>query len=410
VESVGSPFNHKETVITASAGDDGYLNWGAEANGAANFPAVSPHVVAVGGTHLKANLTSGTYEAESVWNGDGAGGGGCSKVFSAPSWQQEVTDWEAIGCGKHRAVSDVSADADPIPGVAIYDSDGEGCEESGYSNPNPKWCPVGGTSLASPLIAATFALAGGAHGAYYPAKTLYENEAVQPDSLNDVQVGSNGECTSGYEEDGESRCSPSKASEQCAGKGICLARPGYDGPTGVGTPFGLKAFEPAPVTTKPKESAGGELWVEELEAETSRHRQQRLEEEEIAVRGSKTTTTGSTTGTPTGSPVAGPAVQITSFGITVKGLIALNKRHPKLSHLNFAFSSSVPLDVTVALSMHKRVRGHVIWQSVGRPLKGLAVVGRNSWNMRGGTLKRGSYRLTLSAPGVPTKAITFLIG
>ena len=48
-------FNHPGVVITASAGDNGYLNWDApEANerGFVNYPASSPHVIAVGGTRL----------------------------------------------------------------------------------------------------------------------------------------------------------------------------------------------------------------------------------------------------------------------------------------------------------------------------------------------------------------------
>jgi hypothetical protein len=57
------------------------------------------------------------------------------------------------------------------------------------------WCTIGGTSVASPLIASVFALAGGASKVEYPAKTLYENEVKSPGSLHDVTTGSNGECT-----------------------------------------------------------------------------------------------------------------------------------------------------------------------------------------------------------------------
>ena len=56
------------------------------------------------------------------------------------------------------------------------------------------WCTIGGTSLASPLIAAVFALAGGAHGVAYPAQTLYRRRAQRPAALHDVTSGSNGEC------------------------------------------------------------------------------------------------------------------------------------------------------------------------------------------------------------------------
>ena len=55
------PFNHAGTVITASAGDNGYLDWNSGL-GAVEFPAASPHVVAVGGTRLKLG-------AGSSWSG-----------------------------------------------------------------------------------------------------------------------------------------------------------------------------------------------------------------------------------------------------------------------------------------------------------------------------------------------------
>ncbi len=71
-----SPFNHKGIVITAAAGDEGYLDWGAEAaseRGYVGFPASSPHVVAVGGTRLSLGAGS-AWAGETVWTGDGATG------------------------------------------------------------------------------------------------------------------------------------------------------------------------------------------------------------------------------------------------------------------------------------------------------------------------------------------------
>lgn len=243
-----SPFNHPGIVITAAAGDDGYLNWDAPSyeRGYANFPASSPHVVAVGGTRL--SLTEGgAWAGEAVWNGDGAGGGGCSAVFAAPSWQQSVSDWPAVGCASKRAVADVAADADPYTGVAVYDSSPE-CEykyKEGKTKLVGHWCTLGGTSLATPLIASVFALAGGANGVEYPAKTLYENEVRSPGSLHDITLGSNGECTKPFTTTGLSGCTPiEEAATSCASKAICLAGTGYDGPSGVGTPDGIDAFGP----------------------------------------------------------------------------------------------------------------------------------------------------------------------
>ena len=169
-------------MITASAGDNGYLDWDSGA-GAVEFPAASPHVVAVGGTRLKLGPGS-IWEGETVWNGDGAGGGGCSTIFPAPSWQLSLPDWSSVGCSTARAVADVSADADPYTGVAVSDSTSPECETS-YTEGKTKhvlhWCTLGGTSLASPLIASVFALAGGAGGVSYPASTLYAKRGRDPE-------------------------------------------------------------------------------------------------------------------------------------------------------------------------------------------------------------------------------------
>ena len=89
-----------------------------------------------------------------------------------------------------------------------------------------------------------FALAGGADGVEYPAKTLYENEVKSPGSLHDVTTGSNGECTKPFTETGLSGCTTAEEAKSCASKAICVAGTGYDGPTGVGTPDGITAFKP----------------------------------------------------------------------------------------------------------------------------------------------------------------------
>ncbi len=251
-------FNHPGVVIAAAAGDNGYLNWLEKSRSPyADFPASSPHVVAVGGTRLKLG-PSGEWSGETVWNdggksgsvkdGHGAGGGGCSVQFEAQPWQRSLPDWPAVGCGNKRAVADVSADADPYTGVAVYDS-GPGREcESVHEGSIVHWCTYGGTSVASPLIASTFAVAGGAGGVEYPARTLYENAAKSPGSLHDVTEGSNGECVTPFDEEtGLASCTSSEEGKtSCASEAICLARTGYDGPTGVGTPDGASGFAPAP--------------------------------------------------------------------------------------------------------------------------------------------------------------------
>ncbi len=243
--SDSAAFDHPGVVITAAAGDYGYLNWGFSGEpapeeierGSVNYPASSPHVIAVGGTHLELSAPENTWESELVWNGYGATGSGCSSSFAAPPWQLQDADWPSVGCGSHRALTDVAADADPYTGVAVYDS-------TPVNGTAHYWRTIGGTSLSSPLIAATFALAGGAGGVEYPAKTLYENERASAASLHDVESGSDGECTKRVTAEGLSGCTVAEEGASCSGAAICVAGPGYDGPSGVGTPDGLGAFEP----------------------------------------------------------------------------------------------------------------------------------------------------------------------
>ncbi len=242
-------FNHPGIVLTAAAGDDGYLNWTLAGEpgyfAGAGYPASSPHVVAVGGTEL--TLTeSGARRSETVWNEDpdptggneGAGGSGCSAQFAAPPWQLEMIDWASVGCGTGaaatRAVADVAADADPYSGVLVYDSH---ASREGL-------LVIGGTSVASPIVASVFALAGGAHGVAYPAQTLYYRHGRGGSrALYDVTEGGTGKCDDHYTAGG---CSGSLASPLDCGAGalICNAASGYDGPTGVGAPQGIEAFQP----------------------------------------------------------------------------------------------------------------------------------------------------------------------
>jgi Subtilase family len=272
-------FVHPGTVITASSGDNGYLNWtaGAEHNIGADYPASSPHVVAVGGTKL--TLTAeGKRASETVWNdnpsgegaGQGAGGGGCSKQFAAPVWQSAVPDWSSVGCGTgaqaKRAVADVAADADPYTGVAVYDS------VPYYAEPGKPevlgWLPIGGTSVASPIVASLFALVGGAHGVEYPAATLYSRLGAPPGfaSFYDVTTGGNGRCDGLYTGACSGSLSPLSPFDCGAGALICNAGPGYDGPTGVGAPDGLTTFTPESETEHTARVAAEQKSAEEKTA------------------------------------------------------------------------------------------------------------------------------------------------
>jgi hypothetical protein len=420
-----SAFNHPGVVITASAGDDGFRNWLEEPrSAAANFPASSPQVVAVGGTRLSPLGAHGEWTGESVWNdggksaghtdGHGASGGGCSTQFTAQPWQQSVADWSTVGCGSKRAVADVAADGDPYSGLAIYDSS-PACETA-YEEENARhefvehvvhWCTIGGTSLASPLIAATFALAGGAGGVAYPAQTLYENAAKTPSSVHDITVGSNGECASAFDEGtGEPSCkSAAEAKAGCSSQPICLAGEGYDGPTGVGTPDGLAAFEPstaeaAPSTNEkstpeppssPGAGPGGASGAENPGAGSG----------------------ASSSGPPASgaSATATQTVQIGSLALTQKALIALNTSRPRIDQLGFTFT--IDLAAYVRVSLEKRVvhRGHAHWQAVGHALTIFAVVGRNGERLSGrAVLSGGNYRLTLTPAHGAARSLSLKLG
>ncbi|MGH2864534.1 MAG: IPT/TIG domain-containing protein [Solirubrobacteraceae bacterium] len=219
-------YDHPGLVITASSGDCGYLNEACRGEQhTANFPADSPDVVAIGGTEL---AEAGGSWSSTVWD---EGGSGCSGVFAAPLWQSNVSDFSATGCASERSVADIAAVADPESGVDVYDSTREG-----HGSPTG-WGVWGGTSVASPIVAAEFALAGGSHGVPYPAATVYSH-AGDAAALYDVVSGSNGTCG--------------------ATDTACHAAVGFDGPSGVGSPVGLGAFAipGAPASASPPSISG----------------------------------------------------------------------------------------------------------------------------------------------------------
>ena len=189
-------YNHPGIAVTASSGDNGY---GVE------FPAASNVVTAVGGTSLQQATNTGTRNAtETAWSGAGSG---CSAYETKPAWQSDA------GCAR-RTVADVSADADPNTGVWVYDT------QPGQSFGSSGWQVFGGTSVASPIVASVYALAGKANA----GDTLASYPYAHASSLNDITSGSNGSCGGTY---------------------LCTAVAGYDGPTGLGTPNSTAGFLPA---------------------------------------------------------------------------------------------------------------------------------------------------------------------
>ena len=183
--SYEASYNQPGKAVTVSTGDSGY---------GVQFPASSPHVIAVGGTNLVRASNSRGW-SETAWT---SGGSGCSTVYAKPSFQTDAL------CTM-RMEGDVAAVGDPNTGVAVYGP---------VNSRSSGWMVFGGTSVAAPLVGGIYGVVGtGANG----AASIY----AQKSALNDVTSGSNGSCGGTY---------------------FCTAGPGYDGPTGNGTPNGTAPF------------------------------------------------------------------------------------------------------------------------------------------------------------------------
>ncbi|WP_239309069.1 protease pro-enzyme activation domain-containing protein [Rhodanobacter sp. FDAARGOS 1247] len=196
-------------TFSASAGDEGaYESYGGDlykhgtttllsgvslSNYSVSEPAVSPNVIAVGGTTLSTN--GAAWSGETVWNEglsqDGnntaddrlwATGGGVSKYETAPAWQTS-----ALGSSiTKRVLPDVAFDAAQSTGALIY--------------ANGNQYQVGGTSLASPIFVGAWARIQSANGNAlgFPASKFYAAFPGNPSLLHDVTSGNNGYNGYGY--------------------------------------------------------------------------------------------------------------------------------------------------------------------------------------------------------------------
>ncbi|MHB8219823.1 MAG: S53 family peptidase, partial [Acidimicrobiales bacterium] len=249
-----------QTVVAAS-GDDGSEGcWSASPNSfdtnaqlEVDDPASQQDVTAVGGTSLPGGLVA----EQTAWNAclnagvhcastplNGSGGGGISRAWAMPSWQQDAGRGtinaysNGTSCGQPvggycREVPDVSADAAPQTGYVTY-WDGT-------------WGVVGGTSGAAPLWAATLADAeqgcGVPFGMVNPV--LYALGSRNSPAFSDVTVPGNNDLTNTH-------------------AGAYPTSTGYDMSTGWGSPnasalmAGLQAPGGCPVVTA-LSSAGGPL-------------------------------------------------------------------------------------------------------------------------------------------------------
>ena len=232
----GTPFGHMGgssplggaaipggVTFLAAAGDYGPYAPGTSTI-TAQWPAVSPNVVAVGGTSLYPSSAT-----ETAWgNGAdswqlGGGGGGISLYETQPSYQIGVVSSSITTT--QRAYPDVSADGNWSTGVPV-------CDSWDFGNLSP-WSPAaeGGSSLATPLWAGIIAVAdegraidgvGSLDGATQTLPYLYR---LAPTDLNDITWNTSATLP------GNTMPGPSTGPTALYDPG-----PGYDLATGLGTP------------------------------------------------------------------------------------------------------------------------------------------------------------------------------
>jgi subtilase family serine protease len=126
-----TPAGHQGVTFVAASGDSGARS--------VLWPASSPNVLSVGGTRLVTD-DSGAYGSETGWSSTSRG---YSKIEAEPSYQQAVQN-----TGR-RSTSDVSYNADPSTGFAVYDS---------FPDGDIGWDVIGGTSAGAPQWAAMVAI------------------------------------------------------------------------------------------------------------------------------------------------------------------------------------------------------------------------------------------------------------
>jgi subtilase family serine protease len=188
-------FQHQNVLYFAASGDQG---------GVVQFPAASPFVIAVGGSQV----TRGTDHkviSEVVWPFTGGG-------FSIPEMRPPFQNppLENIDGTTGRVTPDISGPA----GIDRQLDNGSPLYVGTLCSPNvPGWYAAGGTSLATPILAAAASLSF-PHGAN--TAVLLQNiysQRVNTSAVKDITFGR---------------------------AGNNFAKPGFDPATGVGVPSSLK--------------------------------------------------------------------------------------------------------------------------------------------------------------------------
>ncbi|MGA7625774.1 MAG: S53 family peptidase [Candidatus Acidiferrales bacterium] len=207
IDSVLKNLANVGVTVCVSSGDFGAHN-GLPGGPSVNFPASSPYALGCGGTTLKA---AGSKVEEVVWNSvfdgmRGASGGGVSRIFSRPYWQQGFEVPHCTSKSGGRGVPDVAAVADPETGCHIV--------VGGVDTVSS------GTSAAAPLWAAFVARLNHATGAHsgYLNSLLYKlaSRSKEAGAFRPVTHGENGAYHAG---------------------------PGWNACTGLGTPLGDRMLE-----------------------------------------------------------------------------------------------------------------------------------------------------------------------
>ena len=155
------------------AGGVAFVTASGDSGAGAEWPAVSPNVVAVGGTTLRVDA-AGNYLGETAWN---LSGGGYSRYET-----------------NQTSSPDVAFNADPNTGFSVYDS----TKASGVVG----WQTVGGTSAGAPAWAALLALADQARaasglGSLDSQAALKGIYAAPSSNFHDIVTGNNGYYSAG---------------------------------------------------------------------------------------------------------------------------------------------------------------------------------------------------------------------
>jgi subtilase family serine protease len=146
-----------------------------------SFPTDEPWVTSVGGTSLS-RVGASSFQ-ETAWDHSG---GGFSSFYSTPSYQQSLPASVLQQLNHRRGVPDVSGDANPSTGLAIYSGG---------------WQLGGGTSASAPLWAAIAAIAnqvaGHALGFLNPALYKLAASSSYPQDFHDITSGNNTQLVGG---------------------------------------------------------------------------------------------------------------------------------------------------------------------------------------------------------------------